>query len=140
MKCQNNFEYTASSFYIWLYQLGVSKHDNPAYYLNETNLVKYGFKYSDPADSNNVYLWTKLYLQDVENSQNRFKEEMQDIKDLTHEVVFLEPIEVQFSVCAAPEERMLEYLTMDNGHEQMLEENWIEVTIDSNSIYVSSVI
>ena len=140
VKCQNNFEYTASSFYIWLYQLGVSKHDNPAYYLNETNLVKYGFKYSDPADSNNVYLWTKLYLQDVENSQNRFKEEMQDIKDLTHEVVFLEPIEVQFSVCAAPEERMLEYLTMANGHEQMLEENWIEVTLDSNSIYVSSVI
>lgn len=76
VKCQNNFEYTASSFYIWLYQLGLTKHDNPSYYLNETSLVKYGFKYSDPADSNNVYLWTKLYLQDVENSQNRFKEEM----------------------------------------------------------------
>lgn len=140
VKCQNNFEYTGTSFYIWLYTLGVEKHNNPAYYLNEITLVKYGFKYSDPADSNNVYLWTKLYLQDVENSQNRFKEEMQDVKDLTHEIVFLEPIEVQFSVCAAPEDKMIEYLTESDGIDKMNAENWIEITLDSNSIYVSSVI
>lgn len=68
VKCQNNFEYIAKSFFIWLYRLGLEKHNNPKYYVNEIDLVRYGYKFSDPADSNNVYLWTKLYEQEVKNA------------------------------------------------------------------------
>lgn len=107
VKCQNNWEYCATSFYIWLYKVAVQNDKDPSYYINESKLVKYGFKFSDPADANNVYLWCKLQNGPIENQADGWAESMTDIKTLTHEVAFLEPVVVNFAVCAAPKEKVL---------------------------------
>lgn len=56
--CQNNWGYV-STFYRWLYNLGVQNHDAGNYYLNRSRIAKYDYKWSDAADCNNVYLWLK---------------------------------------------------------------------------------
>lgn len=136
VKCQSNYEYVAQSFYLWLYNLGVNCHDDAAYYINEVDLVKYGFKYSDPADSNNVYLWTKLYKQTVSNFQPRLLNRLQNIKTLTHEIVPLEPIDVNFALCAAPSSAVMKYFEQTSFDANV--ENWLEVTINSNYLYAAN--
>ena len=136
VKCQSNYEYVAQSFYLWLYNLGVNNHNDPSYYINEVDLVKYGFKYSDPADSNNVYLWTKLYKQTVANFQPRLLNRLQNLKALTHEVVQLEPIDVNFALCAAPTSAVTAYFKQTSFDSNI--ENWLEVIINSNYLYASN--
>lgn len=140
VKCQNNFEYIATSFYKWLYNIGIQRHNNPAYYLNEIDIVKYGYKYCDPSDSNNVYIWVKLYNEIVKNNAEAFKEQMQNVKDLTHEICFLEPIDVSFRICAASTEELLANKEKVDPLSIMDNNNWLEITISNNSLYSNSVI
>ena len=65
VKVMNNWEYVAT-FYRWLNQLGVTKHDNPRFYLNPARFTKYGgASLSDAVDSNNVYIWYITNFGDV---------------------------------------------------------------------------
>jgi len=66
VKVMNNWEYVAT-FYRWLNQLGVTKHDgNHRYYLNPARFTKYGgASLSDAVDSNNVYIWYITNFGDV---------------------------------------------------------------------------
>ena len=57
VKCQNNWGYI-STFYRWLYNIGVKQYGNGHYYLDKSKIVKIA-TYSDAADVNNVYLWIK---------------------------------------------------------------------------------
>lgn len=59
---------------------------------------------------------------------------MNAIKILTAELVFLDPIHVSFAICAAPTERVLEYLDEDAIFDKD-DESYIEVTINDNSLY-----
>lgn len=59
---------------------------------------------------------------------------LNSIKVLTAEMVFVDPINVNFSICAAPLQRALEYFdsdaTFDSG-----KESYLEITINDNALY-----
>ena len=65
---------------------------------------------------------------------------MQNVKDLTHEICFLEPINVNFRICAAPVEELLSFNKNDPVSAIDDNNNWLEVTISNNSLYSNSVI
>ena len=68
VKAMNNWEY-AATFYAWLNQLGVSKHNDPRFYLNPARFKKYcGAAMSDQVDSNNVYIWYITNCGEVDDS------------------------------------------------------------------------
>lgn len=67
----NNMQYIAT-FYKWLYENGIKSKDRPEraaeqgtgvdpgkYYLDNVTFDRVNFKYIDPADANNTYLWIK---------------------------------------------------------------------------------
>ena len=95
--------------------------------------MKFDYYYADPADENNVYLWVKM-----QNNLDVWKKELDDdlnaIKILTSEMVFVDPIIVNFAICAAPIQRALEYL--DSGLIfDSSNESYIEITVNDNALY-----
>lgn len=145
VKCQNNWDYI-STFYGWLYKLGkvglrteykTSKKEvraiNPQYYISQDRLLKYDYFYADPADENNVYLWIQM-----QNIQDTWKtvldEDLTNIKVLTSEIVYVDPIIVNFEICAAPVQRALEYLDTDTVFDST-NESYLEITIADNTLY-----
>ena len=72
---------------------------------------------------NNLDIWKK-----------ELDEDLNAIKVLTSEMVFVDPITVNFAVCAAPMERALQYL--DSGLVFDAEnESYLEITVNDNMIY-----
>lgn len=67
-------------------------------------MSKFDYYYADPADENNVYLWVKM-RNNIEIEKKRLDEDLNAIKVLTSEMVFVEPLEFRFALCAAPVER-----------------------------------
>ena len=145
VKCQNNWDYL-STFFGWLYNLGKTgvwtdkeyntRKPDPRYYINEARLLKYDYKFADPADENNVYLWVKM--QNDMNIWKQIDEDLIPLKVLTSETVCVDPITVNFAICAAPEQRALEYFkdqTFDAKNE-----SYLEITINDNSLYTNSAI
>lgn len=151
VKCQNNWDYI-STFYGWLYKLGkigvrtectTSKQPklrapDPQYYIKQDKLLKYDYFFADPADENNVYLW--IYMQNMQDVWKKIlDEDFSSIKILTSEVVYVDPIVVNFEICAAPVSRALEYLdtdvVFDSGNE-----SYLEITIADNTLYSSTAI
>lgn len=116
VKVMNNWEYT-STFYRWLNQLGIAKHDNPRFYLNPARFTKYGgASLSDPVDTLNVYVWYITNfgkVDDINYDQviQRCKSMMSDIRDMCQEPVFLPAIPVKCEISSVPEEKGLVYLT-----------------------------
>ena len=72
---------------------------------------------------NNLDIWKK-----------ELDEDLNAIKVLTSEMVFVDPITVNFAICAAPTQRALEYLDsgllFDDGNE-----SYIEITVNDNMLY-----
>lgn len=133
--CQNNYEYVAT-FYKWLFDLGISKHDNPEYYLNNAKLVRNKFFFVDPADSNNIYLWIKTYNTELTNNIKKvYKDDLANKKLMTSEINILEPIEVNFAICAATEEYTKVYYLNGSTLFDPNNENYIEITVSDNNIY-----
>lgn len=139
VKCQNNWQYI-STFYQWLYNLGmngrranVTHPSLDCYYVNQNKLQKYDLKYADAADGNNVYLWIKM-----KNDSDLYKEqidnEILDIKSLTQEAVYLSPLDLNFSFCAADVEIAANYLINDEEFDKN-NDSWLEVTLDDNTLY-----
>ena len=149
VKCMNNWEYVAS-FYKWLYNLGIRKYGNPRQFLNQNRLVKNDFQIADPADCNNIYLWV------IENSAStastarddvRISETSTDtwtmlksIKDLTHEPILLRAIPVDFKICAAPANDVVNALEnfSDEETKEFFKQSYLEVTLDDDALYSSS--
>ena len=148
VKVMNNWEYV-STFYRWLNQLGVTKHDNPRFYLNPARFTKYGgASLSDAVDSNNVYIWYITNFGDVNDINydqmiQRCKSMMIDIKDMCHEPVLMPAIPIRCEISSVPEEMAKEYLIsnryttvpriFDNGNQdQEIDASWLEVRIDDD--------
>lgn len=143
VKCQNNWQYI-STFYQWLYNLGlngklITKNIRPPldnYYINQNRLQKADLKYSDSADGNNVYLWIKM-----KNDSDLYKEqidsEILNIKSLTQEAVYLSPLTMYFSFCAADIDDALDYLINDNIFDKD-NESYLEVTLDDNTLFANN--
>lgn len=145
-KVQNNFEYCAT-FYKWLYEMGLNgnnvqskkRQSNGRYYIDESKLVKYDYKFADPADANNVYIWTKLESGDLYSLKDYLNENIYKVKMLTQETVFLDPINVQFAITAAPLEKVSDYIDYNTEFDSE-NESYIEITLDDNILYSNTVI
>ena len=148
VKCQNNFDYI-SSFFKWLWNIGkngkLDHEKSGTYYIKQDRLQRSNYTYADPSDSNNVYIWlkfipriqnTSIYIQKMQQSINRITK---NIKTLTQEIVACDVVDVNFAICAAPEDIALkEYLLKDGV---MIEENndsYVEITMDDNILYANS--
>ena len=140
VKCQNNWQY-ASTFYQWLYNLGMNgkrikfgqRPPLTNYYLNQNRLQKNDLRYADAADGNNLYLWIKM-----RNHSNVYTdvidEELLNIKTLTQEAVYLKPLDLNFSFCAADIDTAVKYIVDDNLFDKD-HESYLEVTLDDNTLY-----
>ena len=96
----NNMEYM-STFYKWLWELGIEKLNNPRKWINPSlgSLGLYGYKYADAADSNNVYIWIK---QETDSTAvgNSILSELRDEIPLTAKPVILSAVSKKFAICA----------------------------------------
>lgn len=140
--CMNNWEYIAS-FYKWLFNLGITKHKKSNYYLNQNRIVHGNYEFADPADSNNIYLW--VTFTDNDNNQNAtthkidqsyYRQKLLYIKDLTHEPVFLHAVQVNFAICAEPEDTLIRKLIKrqyDNN--DIFNDSYIEITMNDLNVY-----
>lgn len=72
---------------------------------------------------NNLDIWKK-----------ELDEDLNSIKVLTSEMVFVDPITVNFAICAAPVERALEYLDSSLVFDSD-DESYLEVTVNDNTLY-----
>lgn len=126
----NNWDYV-SSFYAWLYNVGMNDVDNPdgSKYLNNDLDIKYDYTWADACDSNNVYLWMKMkngiLLDNVVNDINN---SIRDVKVLTSEPIYLEPLDVKFVPCV----HNYENYDIDDWDSDY--DNYIEVYIDNNTL------
>lgn len=139
--CQNNYEY-ASTFYAWLFNLGIINHKDAGggkYYLNRSTLANFNYQLSDPVDINNVYIWIKMYDNaTIQNLKTQYIEDIQKLKCLTSNVIFNDVIDVNFSVTAMPEDKIIEMLNNNTYIDN--DQSYIEVTMNNNTVYASSVI
>lgn len=135
VKCQNNWGYI-SSFYRWLYNLGVKEHENGKYYITQNKLTK-NAKFSDASDVNNVYLWIKM-RDDADIYTEIFDEKVQSIKMLTQEPVYLKPLNVCFCISAqSPENARLQYFDDAQTNNEFDPDchSYLEITVDDNMLY-----
>lgn len=149
--CQNNWEYI-SSLYKWLYNLSLngnytkkdlgieteySRPSSTSYYINQNRMIKYDLKWADAADVNNVYLWIQM-RNDSDLMKQKFDNDVKTIKMLTQELVYLKPIDVMFTPCAATLDTAMKYFNASNSTAFDPEnESYIEVTLDDNCIYTN---
>lgn len=148
VKVMNNWEY-ASTFYRWLNQLGVTKHEgNARYYLNPARFTKYGgASLADAVDSNNVYIWYITNFEDVDDINydqmvQRCKSMMTDIKDLCHEPVLIPAIPIRCEISSVPEDIGLAFLRQndrttvpsirDESTDEYYDASWLEVRINDD--------
>lgn len=159
VRCMNNIEYV-TTFYKWLYQCGITgknegldgfQDDGGRHYFNPKFWQRTDYKYIDPADANNTYLWVKTGdmdkkeyqdLYDVRSAEARLNKVLQPMKTLTTEIQVLKPVIVNFDICAARDRDYIRRMYMDDDQVVMDPnlESYIEVTIDDNTLYVSTAI
>ena len=65
--------------------------------------------------------------------------DLTSIKVLTSEMVYLDPIDVYFDICAAPVRRALDYLDTDSVFDST-NESYLEITVADNTIYSNTAI
>jgi hypothetical protein len=70
------------------------RQPNGRYYIDESKIIKQGYKFSDPSDINNVYIWTKLESGNVDVLKDYMLNNLKKFKMLTQQVVILNPINV----------------------------------------------
>ena len=158
VKCMNNWGYM-STFYKWLYEMGCKyKQLNPLdtiggrRFLQQDNVLKTSRQFADPADSNNIYLWVVPKTTDGEilsedpsvwiaDAQEMKTNLLLPIKDLTHEPYFVPGIITKFAVCAAQDyDYVRKNYIYGNKQELMKDENYVEITISDDAVYVNSTI
>jgi hypothetical protein len=102
-------------------------------------MVKYDYKFADPADANNVYIWTKMENGTIDSIKDYIIENLYKVKMITQEVVLLNPINVQFAITAAPMDVVYNYIS-DGTEFDPNGDSYIEITLDDNTIYATTVI
>lgn len=148
-KCQNNWEYI-STFYRWLYSLGIKYHDNPKYYLTQNKLVNSLHNVvADPADSNNIYMWyVPPFNQGTTSDSGNdsliidMKKNIGPIKDMTHEVQIAKGIKVLFNICAINVEdakkiinkKRANYDLAENLKNNLVTDSYLEITVSENCV------
>lgn len=147
--CMNNWEYI-STFFKWLYDLGVKSDKNSRKYLNQNRLIKTNYKIADAADANNVYLWyvpsnindeSNRNADTVTTMMHNITNVIEPIKDLTHEPSVMPGIPVRFELCAA-DASLAKKWVQDGGSINFKSNNtettYLEITLADDYIYSSS--
>lgn len=148
VKCMNNWEYMAT-FYKWLYEMGIRYHKEinssetklGRRFLTQNKLLESNRRYADPADSNNVYLWTLFNENTFNRPENqsrniidKARENLLQIKDLTHEPELICPIRTVFAVCAVNDPELIrafkETEEDEDDFEAFLKKNYSEEFIN----------
>jgi len=156
VKCMNNMQYVAT-FYKWLYENGIKSKDEPErkaerengvdpgrYYLDNVTFNRTNFKYIDPADANNTYLWIKTEsdMQDrnMLGRQDEINRRLYHLKTITTEYQIVKPVLVKFAICANPDldDIKARYFSETDENFDVDRESYVEITLDDNMIYVSS--
>ena len=143
VKCMNNWQYL-TTFYRWLYEHGSKYHSDPMYYLDKDKITRYNYKFADAADANNIYLWVRTD-HSILSFQQHIQEQCRNIKTMTTEIEVMEPVPVQFCICAAPESEVVNLYPAAASSAQYFGKNendeydsYIEITLDDNVMYVNS--
>lgn len=135
---ENNMEY-AAKFYKWLYMLGKMNHGNGSYYINERKLTQHNLAFADPADANNVYVWIKIANGiSIDVLKDEYNYELQRIKTLTQNVIFMDAINVNFTITAMPQDVLVNMLESESYTTNT--DSYIEITMDNDIIYASNII
>ena len=128
----NNWKYI-TTFYAWLYNLGLFVHKDPTKYINSSILSKHDLNYTNAADCNSIYCWIKtLANTDIQNTA--INQAMSELKLLTSNVVLLPCLNYKFAVCVAPEDYVKKFYLTDTDFDRN-DENYIEITIDDALSY-----
>ena len=151
IKCQNNWEYI-TTFYRWLYELGVKYHSSTddgteplagRYYLNQNNIYISGKRIADPADGNNIYIWCLPHDGNsdfIDSAFDKIKTNIKPIKDMTHDLVLMNAIPVFFQISAAPDEVIKQLINENKKSGSLmtgLNDNfsYLEITVDDNIMF-----
>lgn len=145
VRCMNNIEF-AAVFYKWLYEQGRGFFGNGERYFSQDFWIRQDCEHVDPADANNTYLWIKSAsdgedLYDVGNVESVINSCVKPIKTLTTEVKVMKPVIVGFRICANPDFDDIRgrYMNASAAFDED-GENYVEVALDDNALYVSSTI
>lgn len=150
VKCMNNYEY-CSKFYEWLYELGANgkmigrlddqraEGGDPNFYLNKSRFTRYNYFFSDPSDACNLYLWLKSSNDsfDVASVTSNLNQTLNPIKLMTAELLACKAVNVNFDICAAPSDYLLDNV-FAQGETNVGGDSFIEITLDDNALYVAS--
>lgn len=148
VKCMNNYQYV-TSFYKWLYMMGLTHHANGKTYFQNDFLLRSGYKQIDAADGNNTYIWLKsdsitnansLDDYDVDYVQTQLNNILNPMKTMTTEIQVVRPVIVSFDICADSDPVDVKRRYLDGTKEWFdpTGESYIEITINDNVIYSST--
>ena len=125
LKIMNNWDYL-KEFLRWLYVKGLELYNFGGHFLDNSLRYKYGYIYADSCDFNNVYCWIKMKSGFSVPKQEILKN-VQMIKPLTSELVFLDPVIVDFVPCAY--DNYYDIANWDPNNE-----NYIEIELTSTTV------
>jgi len=129
VKVMNNWSYIGS-FMRWLYNL--EKTTGNKYITNDLS-TRWDYIWADPADSNNFYTFIKFKRGSFVSTKDIDKK-IQQLKVLTAEPIYLNPITKYFVPCAV---RDPDYSISDFDPEF---ENFIEILVDENALVSPEVV
>lgn len=141
-KCMNNTEY-AAKFYKWLYKMGAQYFNDGQRYFQQSTWQRTDYRVMDPADSGNTYMWIvpdredlTLGKTEIPRIEQNINSALKPIKTMTTDIQILNPVIVNFDICAAPVDRIRE-----NYDGAIFDENcesYLEITLDDDTLYVSA--
>lgn len=149
VKCMNNIEFVAT-FYKWLYMHGLKFFGDGRHYFNTKFWQRTNYRQVDPADANNTYLWIKagrangtdqLDTYNLDSAERNLNNVLQPMKTMTTEIQVVKPVMVNFDICACTD---VEYIRKNYLKDQPIFdagcESYLEITLDDNTLYVSTTI
>jgi hypothetical protein len=125
LKIQNNWSYM-KEFLLWLYNKGRDLQNDGGYYLGNSLKFNYGYVYADSCDFNNIYVWMQM-KSGFAIPKTEILRRIQTVKTLTGEVVFLDPVLVNFVPCAFDNSYDVEEWDPDN-------DNYIEIELSTSTV------
>lgn len=127
VKIMNNWTYL-KEFLRWLYMKGLELHYDGGYYLGNSLKFRYGYEYADSCDFNNIYCWMKM-KSGFAIPKSEILQRIQSIKSLTGEIVFLDPILINFVPCAY--DNIYDINNWDPNNENYIEIELTTTTMES---------
>lgn len=125
LKVMNNWSYM-KEFLRWLYINGKNNHNDGGYYLGNSLKFRYGYEWADSCDFNNIYVWMRM-KSGFNIPKSEILRRIQSVKTLTGEIIFLDPVLVNFVPCAY--DNFYDIANWDPNNE-----NYIEIQLNTTTV------